>query len=203
MQHGTRGTIFNERCTARKIGSHLHAEGFETLRGRAAKGQRACQADLTSRPMAFALALDTPYPKRQSFESSLTIEAIPVKVNVSNAAFFYTQVLGHRLRWGAPRQGLPPCLGLRELQQLKDHPYKACVSWRCACPSATTDLTFLSLHATNFTVYYSTIDDVVGLLSRFEKGAMMANVDLKSAFRMVPIEVSEWNSRPLNGVPGL
>ena len=144
---------------------------WNTIRGRVAKGQRACQADLTGRPMAFALALDTPYPKRQSFKSSLTIEAIPVKVNVSNAAFFYTQVLGHRLRRGAPRQGLPPCLGLLELQQLNDHPYKACVSWRCACPgpSATTDLTCLSLHATNFTVYYSTIDDVVGPLADLKK----------------------------------
>jgi hypothetical protein len=44
----------------------------------------------------------------------------------------------------------------------------------------------------NFTVHYSTIDDVVGLLSRFEKGAMMAKLDLKSAFKMVPIQASEW-----------
>ena len=47
------------------------------------------------------LALDTPDPKRQRFESSLTSEATPDKVNGSYAAyaaFFYTQVLGHRLR---------------------------------------------------------------------------------------------------------
>ena len=29
----------------------------------------------------------------------------------------------------------------------------------------------------------------------------MAKVDLQSAFRMVPIQASEWISRPLNGVP--
>ena len=75
------------------------------------------------------LALVSPDPKRQLFELSLISEVTPpVKVNVSYAA---SQVLGHRLRWGAPRQGLPPCLGLRELQQLKDHPEKACDSWRC------------------------------------------------------------------------
>ena len=44
------------------------------------------------------LALDTPDPKRQRFESSLTSEATPDKVNVSYAAFFYTQVLDPRLR---------------------------------------------------------------------------------------------------------
>ena len=28
----------------------------------------------------------------------------------------------------------------------------------------------------------------------------MAKVDLKSAFRMVPIQASEWNFRPVNGI---
>ena len=158
------------------------------------------------------LALVSPDPKRQHFELSLISEATPVKVNVSYAA---SQVLGHRLRWGAPRQCLPPCLGLRELQQLKGHPDKACVSWRCVhgplfpFTAHTLQRTSLSFHCTqpNFTVHYSTIDNAVGLLSRFEKGAMMAaKVDLKSAFRMVPIQASEWSSewfqsRPLNGVP--
>ena len=106
------------------------------------------------------------------------------------------------MRWGAPRQGLPTCLGLSELQQLKDHPDKACVSWWCVhgplFPFTAHNLqrTSLSFHCTqpHFTVHYSTIDNVVGLLSRFEKGAMMAKVDLKSAFRMVPIQASEWSS---------
>ena len=48
--------------------------------------------------LSVRLAFDTPDPKRQRFESSLTSEATPVKVNVSYAAFFYTQVLGHRLQ---------------------------------------------------------------------------------------------------------
>eukprot|EP00731_Ephydatia_muelleri_P036952 Em0362g2a len=34
-----------------------------------------------------------------------------------------------------------------------------------------------------FSIHYSTIDDAVALLSRFSKGARMAKVDLKSAFR--------------------
>ena len=42
-----------------------------------------------------------------------------------------------------------------------------------------------------FSIHYSTIDDAVALLSRFSKGARMAKVDLKSAFRMVPIQASE------------
>eukprot|EP00731_Ephydatia_muelleri_P007891 Em0004g229a len=44
-----------------------------------------------------------------------------------------------------------------------------------------------------FSIHYSTIDDAVALLSRFSKGARMAKVDLKSAFRMVPIQASEWD----------
>ena len=153
---------------------------------------------LLKKRLSVRLALVSPDPKRHLFESSLISEATPVKVNVSYAA---SQVQGHRLRWGALRQCLPPCLGLRELQQLKDHPDKACVSGRCVM-----GLSFLSLHSLynrphfsfttqpNFTVHYSTIDDVVGLLSRFEKGAMVAKVDLKSAFIMVPIQASEWSS---------
>eukprot|EP00731_Ephydatia_muelleri_P037700 Em0539g2a len=43
-----------------------------------------------------------------------------------------------------------------------------------------------------FSIHYSTIDDAVALLSRFSKGARMVKVDLKSAFRMVPIQASEW-----------
>eukprot|EP00731_Ephydatia_muelleri_P033672 Em0035g9a len=43
-----------------------------------------------------------------------------------------------------------------------------------------------------FSIHYSTIADAVALLSRFSKGARMAKVDLKSAFRMVPIQASEW-----------
>ena len=41
-------------------------------------------------------------------------------------------------------------------------------------------------------IHYSTIDDAVALHSRFGKGAMIARVGLKSAFKMVPIQASEW-----------
>ena len=84
---------------------------------------------------------------------------------------------------------------MSSMQQLKVHPDKACVSWRCVHRLQRTSHSFHCMQP-NFTVHYSTIDNVVGLLSRLEKGAMMAKVDLKSAFRMVPIQVSEWNSRP-------
>ena len=43
-----------------------------------------------------------------------------------------------------------------------------------------------------FSMHYSTLDDAVALLSRFKKGSMMAKVDLKSAFRMVPIQAVDW-----------
>ena len=146
---------------------------------------------LLRKHISVRLALDTPDPKRQRFESSLTSEATLIKVNVSYTAFIYTQVLGHRLRWEAPCQGLPICLGLRELQQLKDHPDKACVSWWCVHQLQRTSLSF---HCTqpNYTIHYSTTDDVVGLLSTFEKGAMIAEY-----------LHSEWfQSSPLNGISG-
>ena len=38
-----------------------------------------------------------------------------------------------------------------------------------------------------FTLHYSTIDDAVALLSMFNRGALMAKLDLQAAFRMVPV----------------
>ena len=43
-----------------------------------------------------------------------------------------------------------------------------------------------------FSIHYSMLDNAVALLSRFKKGSMMAKVDLKSAFRMVPIQAVDW-----------
>ncbi|KAL5510801.1 hypothetical protein EMCRGX_G006403 [Ephydatia muelleri] len=43
-----------------------------------------------------------------------------------------------------------------------------------------------------FNLHYSTIDDAVALLGKFQRGALMAKLDLQAAFRMVPIRPSEW-----------
>ena len=43
-----------------------------------------------------------------------------------------------------------------------------------------------------FSLCYSTIDNALALLRRFDRGALMAKLDLQAAFRMVPILPSEW-----------
>ena len=44
----------------------------------------------------------------------------------------------------------------------------------------------------DYTLHYSTIDDAVRLISQYHTGAMMAKVDLKLAFRMVPVCRQDW-----------
>eukprot|EP00731_Ephydatia_muelleri_P013543 Em0007g853a len=44
-----------------------------------------------------------------------------------------------------------------------------------------------------FSFHYATVDDAVRLLLRHGIGALMAKVDLKSAFRMVPVRVEDWD----------
>ena len=44
----------------------------------------------------------------------------------------------------------------------------------------------------DYTLHYSTIDDAVRLISQYHTGAMMAKVDLKSAFRLVPVCRQDW-----------
>ena len=39
----------------------------------------------------------------------------------------------------------------------------------------------------NFSLHYASVDDAIHMLSALGKGALMAKVDLKSAFRMVPV----------------
>ena len=43
-----------------------------------------------------------------------------------------------------------------------------------------------------YTLHYSTIDDAVNLLSHFGPSALMAKVDLKSAFRIIPVARQDW-----------
>ena len=44
----------------------------------------------------------------------------------------------------------------------------------------------------DYTLHYSTIDDAVKLLSHFGPSALMAKVDLKSAFRIIPVARHDW-----------
>ncbi|KAL5516970.1 hypothetical protein EMCRGX_G002429 [Ephydatia muelleri] len=44
-----------------------------------------------------------------------------------------------------------------------------------------------------FSLHYSTIDDTVRLLLMHGVGCLMAKVDLKSAFRMVPVRSTDWD----------
>ena len=43
-----------------------------------------------------------------------------------------------------------------------------------------------------FSLWYASIDDATCMLSALGKGALMAKVDLKSAFRMVPVRRNDW-----------
>ena len=45
----------------------------------------------------------------------------------------------------------------------------------------------------DFPIHYATVDDAVAMVSRYGKGCMMAKIDLKAAFRMVPIAAEEWD----------
>ena len=44
-----------------------------------------------------------------------------------------------------------------------------------------------------FPMHYSSVDDAVRLILRTGQGALMAKVDLKAAFRMVPVQRTDWN----------
>ena len=44
----------------------------------------------------------------------------------------------------------------------------------------------------NFSLHYTSVDDAIHMLSALGKGALMAKVDLKSAFRMVPVRRQDW-----------
>ena len=44
-----------------------------------------------------------------------------------------------------------------------------------------------------YSLQYSSVDDAVKLLTALGKGALMAKVDLKSAFRVVPVHKTDWD----------
>ena len=43
-----------------------------------------------------------------------------------------------------------------------------------------------------FSLHYSSVDDATNILSSLGKGALLAKVDLKSAFRMIPVHREDW-----------
>ena len=43
-----------------------------------------------------------------------------------------------------------------------------------------------------FSLYYSSVDEATAILSQLGPGALLAKVDLKSAFRMVPVRREDW-----------
>ena len=49
------------------------------------------------------------------------------------------------------------------------------------------------IDADAFTLHYTTVDDVVAMVSGYGKGCIMAKVDFKAAFSMVPIIAEEWD----------
>ena len=44
----------------------------------------------------------------------------------------------------------------------------------------------------DYSLHYSSVDDAVQLLTALGRGALMAKVDLKSAFRMIPVRHQDW-----------
>lgn len=51
---------------------------------------------------------------------------------------------------------------------------------------------FISKENLSFSLHYASVDDATSILSRLGKGALLAKVDLKSAFRMVPVHRDDW-----------
>ena len=45
----------------------------------------------------------------------------------------------------------------------------------------------------DFSIHYVTVDDAVAMVTEYGKGCIMAKIDLKAAFRMVPIVAEEWD----------
>ena len=43
-----------------------------------------------------------------------------------------------------------------------------------------------------FSIHYSSIDDAVALLSQHGQDVLMAKVDLKAAFQLIPVRAADW-----------
>ena len=49
------------------------------------------------------------------------------------------------------------------------------------------------IHTEEFSLHYSSVDDAVAILLHLGKGALMAKINLRSAFRMIPVHYSDWD----------
>ena len=49
------------------------------------------------------------------------------------------------------------------------------------------------IHLDEFSLHYSSVDDAVAILLHLGKGALMAKIDLKSAFCMIPVHCVDWD----------
>ena len=49
------------------------------------------------------------------------------------------------------------------------------------------------IHPDDFSLHCSSVDDAVAILLHLGKGALMAKIDLKSAFRMIPVHRADWD----------
>ena len=49
------------------------------------------------------------------------------------------------------------------------------------------------IHPDEFSLHYSSVDDAVAILLHLGKGALMAKIDLKSAFQMIPVHCTDWD----------
>ena len=45
----------------------------------------------------------------------------------------------------------------------------------------------------DFPIHYVTVDDAVAMVTKYGKECIKAKIDLKAAFRMVPIVAEEWD----------
>ena len=44
----------------------------------------------------------------------------------------------------------------------------------------------------DFPVHYSSVDNAVALVSQYGQDALMAKIDLKAAFRLIPVQAADW-----------
>ena len=49
------------------------------------------------------------------------------------------------------------------------------------------------IHPDKFSLHYSSVDDAVAILLHLGKGALMAKIDFKSAFQMIPVHCVDWD----------
>ena len=45
----------------------------------------------------------------------------------------------------------------------------------------------------DFPIHYATVDDAVAMVTEYSKGCIMAKIDPKAAFHMIPIVAEEWD----------